>query len=407
MESRPSAITVEAGDSRALRCHRLRAAARDAAPAVLGFAMVRAVGVAVLLYWGHRRGDPALGRLATIWDAERYGNIAMHGYDRGLPVLATSPQAWNAYSNLAFFPLYPALIRLVHALTSLPVPHAALLVSWLASLTAAWGIFAVAAWRYGRHTGVLAAVLWGALPHAVVESMAYTEALFTALAAWSLYAALTQRWIWAGVLCALAGLTRPSGMALVVAIDGAAAVALVRIRRRPARQPAKARWQLCLGAVIAPLGWLGFVTWVGTRLGHWDGYFAVQKLWRSRFDWGVTTVRQLVRVFLHATSVPFAWVVVALVLCAAIALGAVTVAHGQPLPLVAYSVGLLVIAVGDSAFFGARARFLLPAFPLLLPLAIGLARVRSGSVRVLLLGSTTALSALYGAYLVFAVGHAP
>ncbi|MBI0318945.1 glycosyltransferase family 39 protein, partial [Streptomyces javensis] len=192
--------------------------------------MVRAAGVAVLLYCGHRRGDPALERLATIWDAERYGNIAVNGYDCGLPVLATSPQAGNACSNLAFFPLYPALIRLVHSLTSLPVPHAALLISWLASLTAAWGIFAVAAWRYGKHTGVLAAVLWGTLPHAVVESMAYTEALFTALAAWSLFAALTQRWIWAGVLCALAGLTRPSAVALVVAIDGAAAVALVRIR---------------------------------------------------------------------------------------------------------------------------------------------------------------------------------
>ncbi|WP_346173187.1 glycosyltransferase family 39 protein [Streptomyces cuspidosporus] len=331
----------------------------------------------------------------------------MNGYDRSLPVLATSPQAENAYSDLAFFPLYPALIRLVHPLTSLPVPYAALLVSWLASLAAAWGIFAVAAWRYGKHTGVLTAVLWGALPHAVVESMAYTETLFTALAAWSLYAALTQRWIWAGVLCALAGLTRPSAVALVVAIDGAAAVALVRIRRRPARQPATARWRPCLGAVIAPLGWLGYVTWVGTRLGRWDGYFVVQKLWRARFDWGVATARQVARVLLHAPSVPFTWVIVALVLCAATVLGVVAVAHGQPLPLVVYSVGLLVIAVGDSAFFGARARFLLPAFPLLLPLAIGLARVRSGGVRVLLLGSTTILSALYGAYLVFAVDHAP
>ncbi|MES4904250.1 MULTISPECIES: hypothetical protein [unclassified Streptomyces] len=346
--------------------------------------------------------------MATIWDAERYGNIAANGYDRGLAVLATSAQVGNAYSDLAFFPLYPALIRLVHALTWLPVPYAALLVSWLASLTAAWGIFAVAAWRYGKHIGVPAAVLWGALPHAVVESMAYTEALFTALAAWSLYAALTQRWVWAGVLCALAGLTRPSAVALVVAIDGAAAVALVRIRRCPARRPGMAWWRPCAGAVIAPLGWLGFVTWVGTQLGRWDGYFDVQKLWGARFDWGVTTVRQqLVRVFLHTTSVPFASVVVALVLCAAIALAAVAVTHGQPLPLVVYSVGLLVIAVGDSAFFGVRARFLLPAFPLLLPLAIGLARVRSGCVRVLLLGSTTTLSAFYGAYLVFAVGHAP
>ncbi|MDT0542032.1 glycosyltransferase family 39 protein [Streptomyces lonegramiae] len=410
-----------------IRLRRLRAAAREAAPALLGFAAVRTLGVAILAYWGHRLGHPAAQRMATLWDAQRYIDIAVAGYDHGLPAAGglTGAPTDNDYSNLAFFPLYPALIRLVHTMTPLPVTHAALLITWVASLAAAWGIFAVAAWCHGRRAGVLAVVLWGVLPHAVVESMAYTEALFTALASWSLYAVLTRRWIWAGVLCALAGLTRPTAVALVAAVVAAAVATVVRPRGQPggwaeearwpeearwaeeARAPEEARWRPCLGAAIAPLGWLGFIAWVGDRLGRWDGYFAVQMLWHSRFDWGVSTVRQVWRACLHPTSVPLTWVVVTLVLCAAVFLGAVVVARRQPLPLLVYSVVLLAIAVGDSSFFGVRARFLLPAFPLLLPVAACLARVRSGGVRVALLSTAAVLSALYGAYLVFADAHAP
>ncbi|MFK4183921.1 glycosyltransferase family 39 protein [Streptomyces sparsogenes] len=410
------------------RLRRLRAAAGEAAPALLGFAAVRVIGVAVLFYWGHRRGRPAAERMATLWDAQLYTEVAAAGYDHGLPSPGADTHTRDAYSNLAFFPLYPALIRLVRAVTPLGFPSAALLITWVASLAAAWGIFAVAAWCHGRRTGVLAAVVWGALPHAVVESLAYTEALFTALAAWSLYAVLTRRWIWAGALCSLAGLTRPTAVALVAAVVAAALAASMRTRgRRAAPGPTEASrpteerwgptegwwgptegwWRPCLGAAIAPLGWLGFIAWVGARVDRWDGYLAVQRLWHSRFDGGVSTARQLWHTCLHPASAPLTTVVVALVLCAGAFLCALTVAQRQPLPLVVYGLGLLVIAVGDSAFFAVRARFLLPAFPLLLPLAAGLARVRSGGVRLTLLSTAAALSALYGAYLVFVGSHAP
>ncbi|GAA2338214.1 hypothetical protein [Streptomyces cuspidosporus] len=431
------------------RLRRLRAAAREAAPALLGFAAVRVIGVAVLFSWGHRSGRPAAERMATLWDAQQYTEVAAAGYDHGLPSPGAGAHTGDAYSNLAFFPLYPALIRLVRAVTPLGFPSAALLIAWVASLAAAWGIFAVAAWCHGRRTGVLAAVVWGALPHAVVESLAYTEALFTALAAWSLYAVLTRRWIWAGALCSLAGLTRPTAVALVAAVVAAAVATIVRGRARGRRAapgpaglgrgsaevgwgPAEASrqaeaprsaegwwesaeaprsaeewWRPCLGAAIAPLGWLGFIAWVGARVDRWDGYFAVQRLWHSRFDGGVRTARELWHICLHPASAPLTTVVVALVLCGGAFLCALTVAHRQPLPLVVYSLGLLVIAVGDSAFFAVRARFLLPAFPLLLPLAAGLARVRSGGVRLTLLSTAAALSALYGVYLVFVDIHAP
>ncbi|MCD0483872.1 hypothetical protein LO771_16075 [Streptacidiphilus sp. ASG 303] len=388
------------------RLPRLRAAVRDAAPALLGFAAVRAVGVGVLLAWGHRRGRPAVGRLSTLWDAKWYADIAAHGYDRAIP----APDAHgHAYTNLAFFPLYPWLIRVVRALTPLATAHAALLVAWAASLAAAWGIFAVTAGRHGRRAGALAAVLWGVLPHAVIESAAYTEALFTALAAWSLHAVLARHWVRAGALCCLAGLTRPSAVALVAAIGAAAAAELVRIRRgrRPdaaadGTVPGAAWWRPCLGALIAPLGWLGFVAWVGARLGRWDGYFAVQMLWDSHVDWGRSTAHSLRGLIVHAAPVPLGRVVVVLVLLAALVLLAVSVAQRQPLALLAYGAGVMAIALGDAAYLSSRARFLLPAFPLLLPLATGLARVRSRSTRAILVCSAALLSAAYGGYLVYA-----
>lgn len=75
----------------------------------------------------------------------------------------------------------------------------------------------------------------GVYPTAFVQSMAYTETLFTALAAWALYAVLRGRWIVAGALCVLAGLTRPTAAALIAALAITAAVTLVREYREERR----------------------------------------------------------------------------------------------------------------------------------------------------------------------------
>jgi len=116
----------------------------------------------------------------------------------------------------------------VHAVLPVGLPAAALLVSWVASLAAAWGVSAAVATRYGRRAGIVSAALWGTLPHSVLMNIAYTEALFSALAAWSLWAALTRRWLWAGTLSSLSCLTRPTGIAVAAAVCAAAAVELLR-----------------------------------------------------------------------------------------------------------------------------------------------------------------------------------
>jgi hypothetical protein len=377
----------------------MRAALRDAASALLGYAAVRAFALAVLFYWGNQQGTSTINKLSSLWDANWYVDIAVHGYDSSMPVQPVGGH--TVYTNLAFFPLYPALIRVARALTPFNTHMSALVVGWAASLAAAWGIYAVASWRYGRRTGIVSAVLWGVLPQAVVESLAYTEPLFTALSAWSLYAVLTRRWVWAGVLCTLAGLTRPTAAALVAAVGIAAGAELLRLRRE-----GQWAWRPLLGGLIAPVGFVGFIGWVGLRVGRWNGYMAVQGLWKSNFDWGRTTARYIASLLLHAKPAALGGIVVTLILCAAVVLFAISLVHRQPLPLLIYSAGILIITLGDSGFFNSRSRFLLPAFPLLLPLAAALARVRSRGTRVVLLSSATIVSASYGGYLVFVYNHA-
>ena len=92
--------------------------------------------------------------------------------------------------------------------------------------------------------------------------MAYSEALFTALAAWALHACLCRRWLLAGLLAALAGLTRPVGAAVVAAVLVTALVQVVRERGTRVRRS---------GALLAPLGLLGYVGWVGLRVGDRRG----------------------------------------------------------------------------------------------------------------------------------------
>src|SRR5690606_16686344 len=127
----------------------------------------------------------------------------------------------------------------------------------------------------------------------VVQSMLYTETLFTALAAWSLYCVLRRQWLAAGVLCLLAGLTRSASAALIAAVGLAALVAVWRDRER--------RWRALAAAILAPLGLLGFLVWVGWRLGRLDGYFYVQgTAWGSSLDGGQYTLLTLSTVLTKA-----------------------------------------------------------------------------------------------------------
>ncbi|MFF5499428.1 mannosyltransferase family protein [Streptomyces aquilus] len=396
-------------------------ALRRAAPALLGYAAVRALGLLALALWSAARDKNAYTLLTARWDALWYTRVAElgYGYEVRLP-------NGDVHSNLAFFPLLPWLERGVAAVTPLSYADAGFVVSLLASLAAAWGIFAVADHVYGRRAGVCAVLVWAVLPVGIVQSMAYSESLFTALAAWSLYAVLTGRWLTAGALAALAGLTRPVGLAVVAAVwvtgiaaflrDRAAARApsFVRDRSAPAAQSAQQTtrapsptgdgpaggapaWRRALGLLLAPLGAAGYVLWVGHRTGKGPlGYLDVQAGWRNGFDGGYAFARFVADKF---TSFPSALAGIGLIVGVGLVvwLYVVCVRQGQPLPLLVYAGVVTALALCASSYFGSKPRLLLPAFPLLLPLALALARVRR-SRAVLVVAGVALASAVYGAF---------
>ncbi|WP_371670133.1 hypothetical protein [Streptomyces sp. NBC_00289] len=367
--------------------------------AALGlFVAARLSGAVVLAATAWATGRQPLALLGRSWDSLWYLGIAAHGYGRTLHF-----QPGVVHSDLAFFPLYPALVRAVTAVSPLGGGAAGLVVSWLAAAAAACGMYALGARLHGRAVATALVLLWGLLPHSVVLSMAYTEPVLTAFAAWALWAVLDGRWLWAGALAAAAGLARPNGFAVAVAVLAAAAHELWRGRGK-AGEVSHSLWT---GAALAPLGWVAYVLWVGHREGDLlGGYFAVQRRWGSRFDFGHGSLRFVRHLLLHGDRFVFPMTMV--IVAVSVVLYALLLADRAPLPLLVYSGVLLLVALGGSGFFESKPRFLLPAFPLLLPPARALvrtARARPWHATVVV-GALAGLSFAYGAYLVV-IAHTP
>ncbi|WP_020141262.1 hypothetical protein [Streptomyces sp. 351MFTsu5.1] len=348
------------------------------ARALLAYVGVRALGLAVLTLWAHRGHHGVWPILATQWDAEYYLGIADHGYARALGGM-------DGGNNLVFFPLYPVLVKAVAAVTPGSRATTGLCLAVAASLLAAWGVYAVGNRLHGPRAGVLLTVLWAALPVGLVQWMGYTESLFTACAAWALYALLTDRPLTAACLATLAGLTRPTGIAVAAAVT----LTCLLSWRRP---------RALLAAFLAPLGWCAYVGWVGLRLHRADGYFAVQRTWRNEVDGGLDTLRQFRSLLLYDPTPELFLLLVTATLLASTALFALSLRDRQPVALLVFTAVTLLIVLTSGGVYFPRARYLLPAFPLLLPIAVRLmkapARYRRIVVSLAVLGS-----AYWGAYM--------
>ncbi|MFJ9930284.1 mannosyltransferase family protein [Streptomyces misionensis] len=361
------------------------------------FGAVRLAGAALVVAVNVLTGRSVLKGLAHSWDSVWYLHIATHGY--GTRVHITDAGA--VQTDWAFFPLYPALIRAFDHVPLLSPGVAALLIAWTATALAALGVYAIGYRLHGRAVATAMVALWAVLPHSVVLTLAYTEPLFIALAVWSLYALLDHRWLTAGVLAGLAGLTRPNGYAAAAAVLG---VATLEVVRRRGRVP----WGLWAGACAAPLGWTAYLLLVGHRTGDLlHGYFQVQSAWESRFDLGLGTLRFLATMPLFDGGIvyPVALAVVA----AGVLLFGLLCRDRAPLALVLFTAALLLPVVAVSGPFESKPRFLLPAFPLLIPAAQALVRMRrtnpDGALR--LCWTLAGFSLLYGTYVATFANHSP
>ncbi len=153
---------------------------------------------------------------AARWDAAYYLTIATHGYgDLNSPT----------NHRLAFFPLYPLLVKVLGV--AMPVIVAGVLISIVALGFALYGVHRLSTLESARAaspsvrgrasgTAALAVLLLAFSPMAVFFSADYTESLFMALAVAVFLCARNGRWMWAGIAGLLASATRSPGVVLLL-----------------------------------------------------------------------------------------------------------------------------------------------------------------------------------------------
>ncbi|TWP51497.1 hypothetical protein FKR81_14925 [Lentzea tibetensis] len=357
------------------------------APALV-FLAVRQLGLVVLgLMADHT--NKSVTKVLTSWDGHWFLGIADSGYRNVDPGLVDAFGRRTSETPLAFFPGYPALVRWVDGLPGVEVTGAAFTVSLVSGVFCAYGLF-----RLGKsvrdgspRAGLMLVTLFAASPMAIVLSMTYAEATFCAFAAWSLVGVVERRWIMAGVCCAAAGLVRPTAAALIAAVGLAALVAVIEKRND---------WKAWVGGAVAPLGMLGYLGWVAVRTGQLDGWFAVQERgWDSRFDGGAATVKFALQHLGNPRSVlelATVWF-----LAAAVVLVWIAFQRRLEWPLIVYGIGVLMMDIGSNGLMNSKARLLVPAFTLLVPIALALAKRRL-STSLTVLGMVAVFSAWFGAY---------
>ncbi|MEU2912787.1 hypothetical protein ACFYM3_28950 [Streptomyces massasporeus] len=391
---------------------RLRAAAVRHGPVLLTYGVLKLAGFAVFMYLLDSAGDfrkknarfgggeHAWDVLAS-WDGWWYQQVAEHGYD---PVLKPVPGATGMITlegnSAAFFPLYPTLMRLVSECTGLGLYGAGMVVSVLASFAAALGIYAVTKRLGGHRAGLVAAGLWAVWPGSGTEWSGYSESLYTALAAWACHAVMTRRWLTAGLLTFAAGLCRPTAVALVAALAFAAVMALRR-RADGVRRPLAA-------VAIAPLGLFGYLAWVNYRMGDLNGYSKLQDgAWGHKFDWGVHSFNVLTSIpvghFDYLFAMPFEDVIGVCVVLMVPVLTVLLMRLRPPAVLVVYTVLSYLMVMTTQQYFGNVSRYLLPLFPLFVPLALAMRRLRWPSLTTVL-GTAALASGSYAGYVLFVLG---
>lgn len=297
--------------------------------------------------------------ILTRWDGQWYARIASNGYGH---VVTTGAGARHA--DYAFFPLLPLLERAGHALTGVAPADIGVLVSWTAGAVAAAGICALGRTLHTARVGLVWAALWSLLPISAALALAYADALLVALAAWGLVAVVGRRWATAGILALVAGLARPTGAGLVLTVLIAGLVALLRDRDGRAT----------LAVLLAPIGLIGYLTWVAIETGSATGYLDVTRGWGNGLDGGVGFVRWI------ADLTPLAAVAVVAGVALVAILLVLLARDREPWPLLLYSAVVVAMSLTTSGYFGSKPRYLLAAFPLLLPVARRLARWRDSGV---------------------------
>lgn len=166
--------------------------------------------------------DPFMNRQVA-YDSEYYLSIAIGGYDDTNVPFTQLRNGETLSLNYAFFPLYPTIMGLLSPLLAplgmTPIAAATLVgivLSLVGTLVGMVALAILARDELDEATGLRAAFYLIVFPSGFFLATVYTEGLFVGLAFSALVFMRRRQLLVAGILAALATLTRAVGLALVV-----------------------------------------------------------------------------------------------------------------------------------------------------------------------------------------------
>ena len=288
------------------------------------------------------------------WDGAHYLAIAHDGY-RG--------------ANLAFFPLYPVLIRAVVTFAGNPVV-AAIAISNVSLLVALAFLRRVSADVFDDGVASRAIFYTATFPTAVFFSAAYTESLFLALSVATFFYLRRRNWLIAGFLGGLAALTRVEGVLLLApfAIEvfehrRALNASGMRLDRASRNAPA-------VGALMIVFGLVTFML-LSALLSGDPLYFAhVQAHWNRHPAWPWASIERSLHEIVTSHDPP-TLAVQSIELCFALATIALVVYGARLLPwsFTAYAACSLLVPLFTGSLMSTE-RFSLTLFPIFMVLGV-------------------------------------
>ena len=367
-------------------------------PGRAAFSLARPLAVPLLAYLASRvitffavglasvASHHSLHYILTVWDGRWYEKIALHGYPTHVPqgdFYAHTGR--NAQSSVAFFPLYPLLMRGLDRILPGGADVAGVVLSLLFGALATVLVWFVAEKVAGRRVADRAAVLFAFSPGAFVLSLVYAEALLVVLSAGCLLALLERRWVLAGVLAALASATRPNATAVAFACAWAAGVAIWKRRE----------WRAAVAPLLAPVGMLAFFAYLWWHTGETLIWFRVESQgWGERIDLGWTNLKLIGDFAVHPFHNPNKVVLILSMILTGVLIRVLLRAK-LPGVLNAYALSGLILVL--TSHINARPRFIFVAFPLVIALAQTIKRQSTFMVVAgLFAASTVMLTVFYG-----------
>jgi len=316
------------------------------------------------------------------WDSFWYLRVTEYGY----PVEIYEAVPGYRGNEIAFFPAFPMLVRAV----AWPLGGREVLAAYLVNFVLGFALLVIMRLLFARlveeRMADRAVLLFTFFPGTAVFSLPYAEPLALTAAALCLYFLMSQRWVLAGLIGAVATASKPNMLPLVLAC--AAAAIFVIWQRKD--------WLALAAPTLSSCGILTFFAYLQWQTGDFLAWFHHEDvMWNTERDFGLHLAGEIMA---GLTSLDFDTTPgVLLKLGGAIVaiVGLATLIRLRPPPAVLlFCMGVLAMALLNSGDIGTRPRFVAAAFPLFLGVAtvLGPRLLRTAvAVSAFLLFATTGL----------------